>query len=499
MIKLKQLLGIGRLLQGDPEVEITSVTYDSRRVRPGAAFVALPGTRTDGHAYAAEAVARGAAVVVVERSVAAPEGVAVLQVESTRRALSAASAALYGDPSQKLRVIGVTGTNGKTTTTHLIRAILMAQGEKVGLIGTVHNFVGDQELTANLTTPQASDVQELMARMVQAGCTYVVMEVSSEGLDMHRVDDVEFDVGVFTNLTQDHLNYHGTLENYREAKLGLFRQLSRPGTKSGKAAILNRDDPSMGHFRDAAGSVPIHTYGLDRRAALYARSLVTTPDGTRFRMVSPQGELPVALRMVGQFNVYNALAASAVALAEGVPLERIRTVLERQVGVAGRMEPVRAGQPFGVFVDYAHSPDGLENVLTTARGFTRGRVIAVFGCGGDRDRQKRPRMGRIAAVLADHTIITSDNPRSEEPAAIIREIEAGVREALPPGHSYETVVDRTEAIERAVAAAAPGDVVIIAGKGHETYQIFADRTIHYDDREVARRVIKARLERKEGA
>lgn len=498
MIKLKELLGFGRLLQGDPEVEITSVVYDSRRAGPGAVFVALPGTRTDGHDHVAEAAARGAAAVVVERPVAVPGELGVLQVDSTRRALSAIAAAFYGHPSRKLRVIGVTGTNGKTTTTHLIRAILMAQGEKVGLIGTVHNFVGDQELAANLTTPQASDVQGLMARMVQAGCTYVVMEVSSEGLDMHRVDDVEFDVGVFTNLTQDHLNYHGTLEQYREAKLGLFRQLSRPGTKSGKAAVLNADDPSAVHFRDAC-AVPIRTYGLEPGAEHTARGIVSTPEGTRFRIITPQGDLPVALRMVGRFNVYNALAAAAVGLLEGVPLDRVRSVLERQAGVAGRMEPVRAGQPFGVFVDYAHSPDGLENVLATARGFTRGRVIAVFGCGGDRDRKKRPSMGRIAAALADHTIITSDNPRSEEPAAIIREIEAGLREALPPGHSYETVVDRTEAIQRAVAAAAPGDVVIIAGKGHETYQIFADRTIHYDDREVARRVIKARLERKEGA
>lgn len=497
-MKIRELLGIGRLLQGDPETSISGVVYDSRRVAPGIAFVALPGTRTDGHAFVGEAVARGAPLVVVQRPVEVPPGVAVLQVESTRKALSTIAAAVYGHPSRRLRVIGVTGTNGKTTTTHLIRAILMARGERVGLIGTVHNFVGDEELTSQLTTPQASDMQGLLARMVEVGCTYVVMEVSSEGLDMHRVDDVEFDVGVFTNLTQDHLNYHGTLERYREAKLRLFRLLSRPGTKTGKIAVLNRDDPSEPHVRGAC-AVPVITFGLEPGAEFSARDLVTTPDGTRFQMITPQGEAPVSLQMVGRFNVYNALAAAAVGMAEGVPLDVIRRVLEEQTGVAGRMEPVRAGQPFGVFVDYAHSPDGLENVLTTARGMTKGRVIAVFGCGGDRDRKKRPTMGRIAARLADHTIITSDNPRSEEPAAIIREIEEGLKEALPPGHSYETVVDRTEAIERAVAAAAPGDVVIIAGKGHETYQIFADRTIYYDDREVARRVIQARLERKEGA
>lgn len=497
-MRLRECLGFGRLVQGDPEVELTSVVYDSRRVMPGSVFVALPGTRTDGHEFVAEAVARGAAAVVVERATAVPPAVAVLEVESTRRALSAISAAVYGHPSRKLRVIGVTGTNGKTTTTHLIRAILMASGEKVGLIGTVHNYVGEEELSAQLTTPQASDVQELMARMVAAGCTYVVMEVSSEGLDMQRVDDVEFDVGVFTNLTQDHLNYHGTLERYREAKLRLFRQLGRPGHKQGQAAILNLDDPEVPHFRTAC-TVPVHTYGLDPGAKLWAHDLAASPEGTRFRMSTPQGELSLALQLVGRFNVYNAMAAAAVGLVEGVDLTSIRTALESQHGVAGRMEAVRAGQPFGLFVDYAHSPDGLENVLTTARGLTASRVIAVFGCGGNRDRSKRPKMGRIAASLADHTIITSDNPRGEEPAAIIQEIEAGLLEALPADHTYETVVDRTEAIERAVAMAAPGDVVIIAGKGHETYQIFADRTIHYDDREVARSVIEARQRRKEGA
>jgi len=497
-MRLRECLGLGTLLQGDPEAEITKVVYDSRRAEPGALFVAVPGFKADGHAYVADAVARGASAVAVEHEIDVPAHVAVVQVASSRVALSALSALLHRWPSRKLRVIGVTGTNGKTTTSHLIRACLMEQGYKVGLIGTVHNFIGDEELPALLTTPQASDMQDLMHRMVDGGCQYVVMEVSSEGLDMHRVDDVEFDIGVFTNLTQDHLNYHGTIERYRDAKLELFRKLGNQGAKRPKAAVLNLDDASTGYFRDAC-SVPVLTYGLDSRAELQARSVDVTSAGSRFVMGTPSGDLALSLRLAGQFNVYNALAAAGVCLIEGVDLTVVARALEACTGVAGRMEPVTAGQPFGLFVDYAHSPDGLENVLRTAQGFARGRVISVFGCGGDRDRTKRPQMGRISAERADYTIITSDNPRSEEPEEIVRDIEIGVQEVLAPGHYYEIVVDRARAIARAIEIAAPDDVIVIAGKGHETYQIFRDRTIDFDDRAVARAVIEARMARKEGA
>ncbi|HEY3368320.1 MAG TPA: UDP-N-acetylmuramoyl-L-alanyl-D-glutamate--2,6-diaminopimelate ligase [Symbiobacteriaceae bacterium] len=489
-MRLRECLELGTLLAGDPETEIRKVVYDSRKAEPGALFVAIPGFKTDGHTFAAEALARGAVGVVVEHPLPdLPPEAAVLQVASSRKALSGLAARLYGFPSRRLRVIGVTGTNGKTTTTHLIRATLMAAGAKVGMIGTVHNFIGDGELPSGLTTPQASDVQELMHRMVIAGCSAVVMEVSSEGLDMHRVDDVEFDIGVFTNLTQDHLNYHGTLERYREAKLELFRSLSRGGVKGLKAAVLNLDDAATGFFRDVC-TVPVYTYGLSADAMVGARNLDIAPTGSRFLMWMPDGTLEVCLPLAGKFNVYNALAAAAACLAEGVVPQTIKAALEVTTGVAGRMEAVQAGQPFGVFVDYAHSPDGLENVLRTAQGFARGRVIAVFGCGGDRDRSKRPKMGRIAAELADYTIVTSDNPRTEDPEAIVREIEAGVREVRPDRRYYETIVDRTAAIERAVALCGPDDVLIIAGKGHETYQIFKDKTIDFDDRAVARRVIE---------
>jgi UDP-N-acetylmuramoyl-L-alanyl-D-glutamate--2,6-diaminopimelate ligase len=497
-MRLRECLEWGKLLQGDPETEITSVVYDSRRAGSGSLFVAVSGFKADGHDFIADAVSRGAAAVAVEQPVAAPPGVAVIQVESSRRAIGAMAAALHGRPSRRLRVIGVTGTNGKTTTTHLIRAILAAQGHKVGLIGTVHNFVGEEELPASLTTPQASDLQELMHRMVEAGCTYVVMEVSSEGLDMRRVDDVEFDIAVFTNLTQDHLNYHGTIERYRAAKLELFRMLGQPGVKNAKCAVINQDDASARHFEEAS-SAAVCTYGLDGRARVTATGVEVSASGSRFLLRTPVGEMPLNLRLAGRFNVYNALAAASVAVAEGIPLATVKRALEAERGVAGRMEAVNAGQLFGVFVDYAHSPDGLENVLRTAQGFARGRVIAVFGCGGDRDRTKRPQMGRIAAELADYTIITSDNPRTEEPEAIIREIEAGVLEASGKHQYYEIVVDRTRAIERAMAIAGADDVVIIAGKGHETYQIFKDRTIDFDDRAVARSIIQARMARKEGA
>ncbi|HYF95040.1 MAG TPA: UDP-N-acetylmuramoyl-L-alanyl-D-glutamate--2,6-diaminopimelate ligase [Symbiobacteriaceae bacterium] len=497
-MRLSECLGLGRLVQGDPETEVNRVVYDSRQAQPGALFVAVPGFKADGHAFVADAVRRGASAVVVEQEMEVPEGVPVLQVGSSRKALAAISARLNRWPSRKLQVIGVTGTNGKTTTTHLIRAILMEAGHKVGLIGTVHNFIGQQELPASLTTPQASDLQELMRRMVEAGCTHVVMEVSSEGLDMHRVDDVEFDIGVFTNLTQDHLNYHGTLENYREAKMRLFHMLGEAGVKPNKAAVLNMDDAAAGFFRDAC-TVPVTEYGLDPRADVRASRIDSGSRGSSVLMHTPLGDMDLTLRLAGRFNVYNAMAAAAACMAEGVGLPVIRRALEAAVGVSGRMEAVDAGQPFGVFVDYAHSPDGLENVLRTAQDFARGRVIAVFGCGGDRDRTKRPQMGRIAAERSEYVIITSDNPRSEDPEAIVRDIEKGVNEVKPPGQFYEIVVDRASAIARAISIAAADDVIIIAGKGHETYQIFRDRTIDFDDRVVARRCIEARMGRKEGA
>lgn len=486
-----ELTSLGQLVQGEPSTRIDRVVYDSRQAGPGALFVALPGMKVDGHRFVEEALALGASALCVERPVSVDPSVPLLRVTSTRTALGRIAAQLYGHPSRQIRVIGVTGTNGKTTTTHLIRAILRAAGQKVGLIGTVHNLVGERELAATLTTPQASDVQELLRAMVDDGCTYAVMEVSSEGLDMGRVTDVEFDVAVFTNLTQDHLNYHKTFEAYRDAKGLLFDQVERPGTKGRKAIILNQDDPSATFF--ATGRrVPIWTYSVGGRTPVMADRVQLRSNGTRFDLHLPDGTFPLSLLLAGQFNVANAMAAATVGLVEGVPTELILEALSATPGVPGRMEAVAAGQPFGLFVDYAHSPDGLENVLKACQSFTQGRVICVFGCGGDRDRTKRPKMGRIAADLADYSILTSDNPRTEEPLEILREIEAGFRQVDSACPFYEVEPDRARAIARAIELAGPLDVVLIAGKGHETYQIFPDRRIDFDDRLVARAAVEAR-------
>ncbi len=488
-VKLWELLELGDLLQGDPGCEISQVCYDSRRVQAGSLFVAVPGLKTDGHQFVADAVARGAVAVMVERPVPVAPQVPVLLVPSCRAAMARAACRLHRWPARRLRVCGVTGTNGKTTTTHLIRAVLMEPGHRVGLLGTVHNYIGDEVLPVEHTTPESTDLQELLDRMARVGSPYAIMEVSSHALELHRVDGVEFDVAVFTNLTQDHLDFHPDLDAYREAKGRLFSGLGSAAVKTGpKVAVLNADDPASLYYRSLC-QVPVLTYGVHTPADVTARDIRITARGAAFRLLTPDGEMDLQLRLTGKFNVYNTLAAVTVALVEGVDLETMRRALERTQGVAGRLEPVVAGQPFGCFVDYAHTPDGLSNVLAAVRAFTRGRVICVFGCGGDRDPGKRVQMGRISARLADYTILTSDNPRTEDPEQIISQIEAGVRESQGSNPAYDLVVDRAQAIARAAALAGPDDVVVIAGKGHETYQIFRDRTIPFDDREVARQII----------
>jgi len=482
-------------VDGSTSLDVSALSYDSRSVAPGSLFVAIRGLVTDGHRFLDDAVRAGAAAVMVQEELPVPDHVVRVIVPDTREALALASSAFYGHPSKKLRLIGVTGTNGKTTTTYLIRAILRARGFKVGLIGTVKSMLEDEEIPAVRTTPESLDLQALFARMLAAGCDYVVMEVSSHALDLKRVAACEFDAGVFTNLTQDHLDYHGTLENYLAAKGRLFRMLG--GTYAGrpkkgpKVAILNQDDPASAQLR-ALTKVPVLTYGIDQPADLTASDLDVALDGVRYEVHSPRGRARVNLSMSGRFNAYNSLAAIAVGLAEGVPLDLCIRALEGVQGVPGRVEGVSLGQPFSVLVDYAHTPDGVENVLRAAREMTRKRVIVVFGAGGDRDRTKRPIMGRIAAELADYAVVTSDNPRSEDPESITREIEAGIT-TLPSHAPYEVVVDRAEAIHRAISLAEPGDVVVLAGKGHETYQIFRDRTIHFDDREVAAEAVRRRL------
>ncbi|MDI6893124.1 MAG: UDP-N-acetylmuramoyl-L-alanyl-D-glutamate--2,6-diaminopimelate ligase [Bacillota bacterium] len=481
-------------LRGDPATEITGLAYHSGAVRPGFLFACWRGLKFDGHDFAPEAVRRGARALLVERGVDLPPGVVQVLVPSSRRALALVAATFWGHPSRRLRLVGVTGTNGKTTTTYLIRHILAACGHRVGLMGTVRNVVCDRELPVERTTPESVDIMALLAQMVECGSAYCSMEVSSHALDQERVAGCEFAVAVFTNLTQDHLDYHPTFADYLEAKLGLFRSLGRGylGSTTGKKlAAVNTDDASYPRFAGEArrAGAGVVSYGMHPPADVTAAGVRMSAEGTSFLVRTPAGEAPVSLPLVGRFNVYNALAALAVAVGEGVPLALAVRALAEAPQVPGRFERIREAREFSVIVDYAHTPDGLRNVLETAREITPGRVIAVFGCGGDRDRGKRPIMGRIARELADVTVITSDNPRSEDPRAIIGEIEEGVR---APGYRYLLEPDRRRAISLALAEAAPGDLVLVAGKGHETYQVIGDRTLPFDDRQVVRELLAGR-------
>jgi UDP-N-acetylmuramoyl-L-alanyl-D-glutamate--2,6-diaminopimelate ligase len=473
-----------RMSGGD--VEITGIAYDSRKVEPGMLFVAFRGGTFDGHAFIADVVAKGAAAVVAERDVDA--GVPVVVVPSGRAALPQISARFYDYPSRKMTMVGITGTNGKTTTAHLIQGIFSAAGRKAGLIGTLGTRIGDELIATEHTTPESADLQRVLALMVDQGVEAVAMEVSSHGLAQGRTALCEFDCGVFTNLTQDHLDFHGTLENYLQTKIKLFSEYPLVSGKRFVAAV-NVDDPAADAIAKATkGDVityginsPADVVGSDIEVSAGGVSLVITYGGKSERVLVPVG---------GYFNAYNGLSAAAACLALGIDLPTIAAGLAKSPKVAGRFESVDCGQEFGVLVDYAHTPDGLENALRTAKGLAKNRLIAVFGCGGNRDRGKRPIMGRIASELADKVVITSDNPRKEEPQAIIRDI----LEGIPLGARPEVVIDRREAIVHALRMAEKGDIVVIAGKGHEDYQIFADKTIHFDDREVAREVLGA-LER----
>jgi UDP-N-acetylmuramoyl-L-alanyl-D-glutamate--2,6-diaminopimelate ligase len=478
-------------LEPAADVTVNQIAYDSRRVEPGGLFVAIRGFRQDGHLYLPEALARGARAVVVDRpEVSVPPDIVKVVVPDSRQALPDLAAAFFGYPSRRLRVVGVTGTNGKTTTTFMSEAIFRAAGHKTGLIGTVENHVGDEVLPVERTTPESLDVEELFYRMTKVGVTHAVMEVSSHALELGRVKNIEFDIAVFTNLTQDHLDFHQTLDNYRRAKARLFEQLDRLGAKAGsRTAVINADDPS-GEAMRRATSQRILTYGVREEADIRAEDVDIKAQGVAFTLRTPIGTERVRLRFTGLFSVYNALAACGVGLAEGISLATIKAALEGLPGVPGRFELIQEGQDFAVIVDYAHTPDGLENILRTAKEFARGRIILVFGCGGDRDRTKRPIMGHLAVRYADRVFITSDNPRSEDPLAIMQDIEAGARAEEGSSGKYILIPDRREAIREALAEARADDVVLIAGKGHETYQIIGDRTLPFDDRQVAREFLR---------
>jgi UDP-N-acetylmuramoyl-L-alanyl-D-glutamate--2,6-diaminopimelate ligase len=469
------------LSAGAPAVEITSLAYDSRQVIPGTLFFCVAGSHADGHDHAGEAIARGAAALVVERPLQL--GVPELAVPSVRLAMAPLAARFHGDPSARLRVIGVTGTNGKTTTTFLVRQLLEASGEQTALLGTVKSVIGGRDGGVIHTTPEAIDLQASFAQMLAAGDRACAMEVSSHALALHRADAIHFAAAVFTNLTQDHLDFHPTMEDYFAAKRRLFE--TEP-----QAAIVNIDDP-YGRRLKAAFPDAV-TFALDRDADYRARELRSGIADASFIAQTPDGEVALTTRLPGAFNAANALAALAVAHQLGVPLQTIAGALANAVPAPGRFQALDEGQPFGVLVDYAHTPDSLENVLRAARALTTGRVICVFGCGGDRDRGKRPQMGAIATSLADATIVTSDNPRSEDPEAIVAEILAGTHPDRE--HAVEAIVERRAAIARALELASPGDVVVIAGKGHEQGQEFAGgRKVPFDDVAIARELLPAGL------
>lgn len=467
-----------KIVSGTGDVDISSVAYDSRKVTEGGLFVCITGFNTDGHIYALSAIDNGAKAIAAEREIRGiPEDITVIIISNTRKALALISAAFYNRPSDKMNVIGITGTNGKTTTTYLIKTILDSIGHQTGVIGTIGNMIGSKMLHADRTTPESLELQELFSEMLDAGVNDAVMEVSSHSLALDRVAGVHYSTAVFTNLTQDHLDYHKTMENYMKAKGILF-------TMSDKA-VINIDDPA-GKYMMSVSKGRILTTGIDNNADLRAENISITAEGVSYTLDYEGSQYPVKLNIPGRFSIYNSLGAIGACLLNGAKMDEIINGLAMNKGVPGRFQSVPNDKGITVIVDYAHTPDGLENILETAHEFAKKRIITVFGCGGDRDRTKRPIMAETVGRLSDFAIITSDNPRTEEPARILDDAEVGILNTKCPYHKIE---DRHTAIVEAITMAEKGDVVIIAGKGHEDYQIFADKTIHFDDVEEAKKAL----------
>jgi len=490
-MKLTQLVEplMAKTIVGDIDIEITGIEVDSRKVEKGDLFLCLSGFTVDGHDYAEMAIQKGAVALVCERPLSL--NVPQIIVKDARFVMAFLADRFYQHPSQHLKIIGVTGTNGKTTTTHLIEKILSDQGHLSGLIGTIKMKIGNESFEIKNTTPDALILQESFRKMIDVGSDYGIMEVSSHALQLGRVRGIRYHIAVFTNLTQDHLDYHVTMENYRNAKGLLFAQLGNSYDSNpinNQYAVLNADDQASSYYKDITAAQVI-TYGIDQDADVKATNIVITSEGTSFTVQSLSEKMDIQLKMIGKFSVYNALAAITVAQIEGISLEDIKNSLEQIQGVDGRFEPVMEGQDYTVIVDYAHTPDSLENVLTTIKEFAKGKIYCVFGAGGDRDKTKRPLMGKIAVKYSDIAVVTSDNPRTEEPERILEDIIEGIKEENTDTSKYVAIVDRQTAIEYAVQQAKPDDVILIAGKGHETYQQLKNEVIHFDDREVAREAI----------
>lgn len=462
---------------GDCDRVILGIANDHRKVEPDHVFVCYKGVTVDGHEFICQAAQNGAGAIVGEHPPPKnlPKSPTYIQTSNGRVALSLIAANWYGNPAERLKLVGITGTNGKTSTAYLIHSILEVAGLKSAIMGTVGHRYGSVVVPAATTTPDSLTLHSLFSRCVAAGLQYVIMETSSQGLAQHRLAGLEFETAVFTNLTQDHLDYHETMDEYLNAKAMLFQQIRRENG----LAILNADDPASNRIRQTTEAVT-QTFGIDNCADLSARNIESTLKGLFFTAVTPQGNIRTRLRLMGDYNLYNALAAIGIAQHHGCSIDEIKNGLENTI-VPGRFELIDRGQDFAVVVDYAHTPDGLDNLLTAARRITEGRLICVFGCGGDRDRGKRPKMGRVSSTIADYSVITSDNPRTENRDRILDDIVTGV----PDGTNFKMIPDRREAIGHAISVAKTGDLVAIAGKGHEDYQILGDQTIHFDDREVA--------------
>lgn len=489
---MKELLGGLKVIEARGiDILVRGVHYDSRQVKPGFIFVCIKGFRTDGHNYIDDAISKGANAVVIEKDVFIPPGIAHVRVDDTRLALALLAANFYSHPSRELNLYGVTGTNGKTTTTHLIEAVLRSNGEKTGIIGTVYNRIGDIVTPVTHTTPESVELQALLRKMVDSKISAVAMEVSSHGLVLNRLAGCEFDVGVFTNLTRDHLDFHKTLEDYLAAKMILFKNLGKERKKKRPCyAVVNLDDPFAQKIIKET-KVPVVTYAIREKAEVKAEDVKLTSRGISFNVVYKKEIIPFSLSLLGEFNVYNSLAAISIGLMEGIPVPLIQKALKNLRGVPGRFELINLGQSFTVVVDYAHTPDGLENILRTSRTLTCGKIITVFGCGGDRDAGKRPLMGKISGEISDVTVVTSDNPRTEDPEQIMFQIETGLKQVK--GAKYFLIKDRYEAIRFALQLALPGDFVVIAGKGHESYQIIGNRVIPFDDRLVVREILEKEI------
>jgi UDP-N-acetylmuramoyl-L-alanyl-D-glutamate--2,6-diaminopimelate ligase len=484
MKKLKTLLEVLPSCQVSGEVDLTieKMEYDSRRVGPGDMFVALPGHSDDGHRYVISAIEKGVVAVIVQKD-GDYRTQAKVVVPDTREALALLSNRFYDYPWRKLKLVGVTGTNGKTTITYLVRSILQENKKKVGLVGTIAYWIDQQKIDAPNTTPESLDLQRMFARMTEEGIYAAVMEVSSHALAMHRVDETEFDVAVFTNLNHEHLDFHLTMDAYREAKGRLFRKIK----KEVGVAVINRDDPQWKYFYDLT-EAKRWTYSLTSPDAdFYAKSYACMPDGTSIQLVTPQGELTLQTKLIGESNVYNTIASAAVGLALKIDPQVIKSGLENAEVVPGRMESIRAGQAFNLWIDYGHTPYAFEVLLKTARKMTQGRLLFLFGCGGDRDQGKRPLMGKVASHYADRIYLTEDNPRSEDP----QEIVAQIMEGMEDKDKVEVIIDRKEGIRKAMEDAQPGDTLILAGKGHEEHQIIGDKKLHFSDKETALELLSA--------